>query len=132
MSEEPSLDGPPVDVLTDVEAGDELELFFDRYNQGYEETPQSPVQSTVLEVEETELTKEEDLLPGTLRSVELTVAEDDDTADRYWIEHRTEYDEDGERQSTSSLLYEYEMLPSMETSGTVGHIDRISVYRDAE
>lgn len=131
MSED-SLDGPPVDVLTEVDVGDELELYFDRYNEGYAETPQSPVRSSVLDVESTELTAGDDPLPGTLRTVTLTVAEDDETADKYWIEHRTEYDEDGERQSVSHLLYETEMLATITTSGSVGHIDRVVVLSGEE
>jgi len=131
MSEE-TVDGAPVSVLTAVEPGDELELYFDRYNEGYAETPQSPVQTTVLDVTTKELTEEDDLLPGELRSVELTVAEDDETADRYWLEHRTEYDGDGERRSVSNLLYEYQMFSSLSTTGWVGHIDRIVVIERAE
>lgn len=126
------LDGPPVAVLPDVETGDELDLYFDRYNEGYDETPQSPATCTALSIETKELTLENALLPGTLRSITLTVPEDDDTANEYWIEHRTEYDEDGERQSVSALLYEADLLGTMTTTGDVGHIDRVVVHREDE
>ncbi|MFC3959986.1 hypothetical protein [Halovivax cerinus] len=126
------LDGPPVAVLPSVEPGDELELFFDRYNESYDETPQSPIQVTAVAVETRELTAETDLLPGSLRSITLTVPEDDETASTYWIEHRTEYEDEEERQSVSALLYENEMFSAMTTTGEVGHIDRVVVHREAE
>ncbi|WP_247728544.1 hypothetical protein [Halovivax limisalsi] len=132
MGSESTRDGSPVDVLPSVEPGDELELYFDRYNQGYSETPQSPVRSTVTDVERTELTEEDDLLPGTLVTVSLTVAPDDEKADRYWLEHRTEHDGDETMRSVSDLLYEDTLFSAMPTTGQVGHIDRIVVDPDRE
>lgn len=130
MGSDPIRDGSPVDVLPTVEPDDELDLYFDRYNQGYSETPQSPVRSDVTGVETKELTEEDDLLPGTLITVSLTVPPDDEKADRYWLEHRTEHAEDETMRSVSDLLYEDTLFSAMPTTGQVGHIDRIVVNPD--
>ncbi|WP_254862744.1 hypothetical protein [Halovivax gelatinilyticus] len=131
MTEESSRAGPPVEILPTVAPDDELELYFDRYNQAYPETPQSPVRTTVTDVTVEEKTEETDILAGTLRSVSMTVAEDDDKADRYWMEHRIEHEGDETRTLVSDLLYEDSMFSAMTTTGRVGHIDRIVVHPDA-
>ena len=123
-------DGAPVDVLPGVEPGDVLECYFDWYHPPYPEKPDSPLRTTVLEITEKDLVEGVDVLPGTLRSVHLTVPKSDEKADRYWIEHREEHQGESIRRSVSQLLYEDATFSAMKTTGRVGNIDRIVVDPD--
>ena len=125
------IEGSPVDVLPELSVGDELLLYFDRYNQGYPEKPESPLETTVLDVETRELT-EKDTLPGTLTKIVLSVPADDEKADEYWMEHRVEHQGDETYRSAGYLLYEDRMFSALPTSGQVGHIDRIEVLSSGE
>ena len=123
-------DGAPVDVLPGVEPGDVLECYFDWYHPAYPEKPDSPLRTTVTEITEKELVEGVDVLPGSLRSVHLTVPESDEKANRYWIEHREEHQGESIRRSVSQLLYEDATFSAMKTTGRVGNIDRIVVDPD--
>ncbi|WP_290811414.1 hypothetical protein [Halovivax sp.] len=125
-------DGPAVDVLPRLSTGDVVRCFFDRYNQGYPNKPDSPLEAEVLDVETKELTEEADLLPGTLTTVHLSVPEDDDKADRFWIEHREEHEDDRTVRSVSALLYEDATFPAMTTTGEVGNVDKVEVLSSDE
>lgn len=123
-------EGSPVDVLPELSPGDVVRLYFDRYNQSYPDKPDSPLESEVLAVDERELTVEEDLLPGVLTTVELSVPEEDEKADRYWIEHRVEHQGDDTRRSTTGVLYEDATFSALPTTGEVGNVDSIEVLAD--
>lgn len=123
-------EGSPREILPTVSPGDRLRCFFDRYNPNYADKPDSPLETEVLDVDVDEVTEAEDPYPGTRTTVSLRVAgDDDDKADSYWIEHRTERIDNELEERVSDLLYE-ETLGTFSTSGSVGHIDTIEVLED--
>ena len=120
------IEGSPVEVLPELTPGDTVLLFFDRYHHGYEYKPDSPLETTVLDVHEERVSEGGGVPPGTLTKVFLDVPETDEKATAYWIEHRIEERGDATEERASFLLYE-EDLVALSTSGRVGHVDRIEL-----
>lgn len=122
-------DGPPVEVLPRLEPDDRVLLFFDRYEHVYEYKPDSPLETTVLDVTTERISGADGVYPGTLTKVFFEVPESDEKATDYWMEHRVEEQGDTTEERASMLLYE-EDLQVFSSSGSVGNVDRIEVVSD--
>lgn len=120
------IEGPPVEILPELEPGDEVLLFFDRYRHGYEYKPDSPLETTVLDVTSESISRAGGSYPGTLTKVFLEVPESDEKATAYWMEHRVE-DVAGEIEERASMLLYEEDLQVFSSSGGVGNVDKIEV-----
>lgn len=121
--------GPPITVLPELEEGDEIRMYFDRYRMEYDSKPESPLETTVLDVTTEPLPQPNPNGEGTVTKYALEVAEDDEKADEYWIEY-TETPDGYETENVSYLLYRERRFGVKETTGGVANVDEIELVED--
>ena len=124
------MEGPPVEVLPELEPGDRVLLYFDQYRMDYAYKPDSPLETTVLDVTRKTIREGQGVFPGPLIRLEFEVPAEDEKATAYHMEHKVEDYGEGPVTNASDLLYEEDLMGVISNSGRVGHVATIEVLDD--